>query len=135
MDSQTTQRVRLLKGLDPDRRGRVRFPVSLEVRYSVIGQRGPAESGPGRDRAGSLRHRLPGHLRRRPASRVAGGGLPGRVRRGTLRVRAGQPVFLIGRPFPHRAAYLLPDRVWKCVPIACVSAAICRPPQVRLVFL
>ena len=48
MDSQITQRVRLLKGLDPDRRGSVRFPVNLEVRYSVVGHRGPAENGSGR---------------------------------------------------------------------------------------
>ena len=48
MDRQTTQRVRLLKGLDPDRRGNVRFPLKLEVRYSVVGERGPAENGTGR---------------------------------------------------------------------------------------
>ncbi len=48
MDSRITRRVRLLKGLDPDRRGSVRFPVNLEVRYSVVGHCVPAESGSGR---------------------------------------------------------------------------------------
>jgi hypothetical protein len=49
MESQITQRrVRLLKGLDPDRRGNVRYPLNLDVRYSVVGHRGPAESGSGR---------------------------------------------------------------------------------------
>jgi hypothetical protein len=48
MDSQITQRIRLLKGLDPDRRGNVRYPLNLEVRYTVVGHRGPAENGSGR---------------------------------------------------------------------------------------
>ena len=48
MDRQNTQRVRLLKGLNPDRRGSVRFPVNLELRYSVVGRCGPAENGSGR---------------------------------------------------------------------------------------
>jgi len=48
MDSQITQRARLLKGLDPERRRSFRFPVNLGVRYSVIGHRGPAENGSGR---------------------------------------------------------------------------------------
>jgi hypothetical protein len=48
MDSQITKRVRLLKGLDPDRRGSIRFPLNLEVQYRVLGHRGPAENGSGR---------------------------------------------------------------------------------------
>jgi hypothetical protein len=48
MDSKITQRVRLLKGLNPDRRGTLRFPVNLELRYSVVGQRSPVENGSGR---------------------------------------------------------------------------------------
>jgi hypothetical protein len=48
MDSQITRRVRLLQGLNPDRRGTVRFPVNLELRYSVVGHRRPAENGSGR---------------------------------------------------------------------------------------
>jgi hypothetical protein len=48
MDSQITQRVRLLKGQNPDRRGSVRFPLNLEVRYSVVGHCGSAEKGSGR---------------------------------------------------------------------------------------
>jgi len=48
MDSRIIRRVRLMKGLNPDRRGSVRFPVNLEVRYSVLGHCVPAESGSGR---------------------------------------------------------------------------------------
>jgi hypothetical protein len=48
MDRQITQRARLLKGQNPDRRGSVRFPVNLEVRYSVVGHRKPVETGSGR---------------------------------------------------------------------------------------
>ena len=48
MDSQITQQAQLLQGLGPDRRSSVRFPLNLEVRYSVLGQRGPAGNGSGR---------------------------------------------------------------------------------------
>jgi hypothetical protein len=48
MDSQTTRRVRLLQGLNPDRRASVRVPVNLAVRYSVVGHRRPVETGSGR---------------------------------------------------------------------------------------
>ena len=48
MDSRTIRRTRLLQGLSPDRRGSVRFPVNLELRYSVVGHRRPAETGSGR---------------------------------------------------------------------------------------
>ena len=48
MDSQITKKGRLLKGLDPDRRGNVRYPLNLEVRYSFVVERGPAENGSGR---------------------------------------------------------------------------------------
>ena len=48
MDGQTTQRLRLLNGLSPDRRGSVRFPVNLDLRYSVGGLCRPAENGSGR---------------------------------------------------------------------------------------
>ena len=47
MDSSITRRVRQLNGLGSDRRARVRFPVNLEVRYSVAGRRGPVETGSG----------------------------------------------------------------------------------------
>jgi c-di-GMP-binding flagellar brake protein YcgR len=48
MDSQITRRVRLLEGLNPDRRASVRVPVNLELRYSVVGHRRPVETGSGR---------------------------------------------------------------------------------------
>ena len=48
MDSQITQQARLLQGLDPERRRSIRFPVNLEVQYSVVGHPGPAENGSGR---------------------------------------------------------------------------------------
>jgi hypothetical protein len=47
MDSGIIRRVRLLRGLNPDRRGSVRFPVNLEVRYSVACRRGPVAIGSG----------------------------------------------------------------------------------------
>ncbi|SRR5260370_10946033 len=48
MDRPIARRVRLQKELSSDRRASVRFPVSLEVRYSVVGRRGPVETGSGR---------------------------------------------------------------------------------------
>ena len=48
MDSHITRRVRLPNGLGSDRRAGVRFPVNLEVQYSVEGCRGPVETGSGR---------------------------------------------------------------------------------------
>jgi hypothetical protein len=47
MDSQVARQIRL-KGSSSDRRGSVRFPVKLEVRYSVVGLPGRAENGSGR---------------------------------------------------------------------------------------
>ena len=47
MDGQIARRVRLSKGPSSDRRTSVRFPVSLEVRYSVAGRREPVEKGSG----------------------------------------------------------------------------------------
>jgi hypothetical protein len=47
VDSQITRRVRLPNGLGSDRRASIRFPVSLEVRYSVAGRREPVEKGSG----------------------------------------------------------------------------------------
>ena len=47
MDSQITRRVRLPNGLGSDRRASVRFPVNLDVRYSVASRRGPIETGSG----------------------------------------------------------------------------------------
>ena len=48
MDSQIIRRVRLLQGLDAERRRGIRFPMDMEVRYSVVGNRRPAEIGSGR---------------------------------------------------------------------------------------
>jgi hypothetical protein len=48
MDSQITRRVRLPKDLSSDRRTSVRYPLNLEVRYSVAGRRGAVETGYGR---------------------------------------------------------------------------------------
>lgn len=48
MDGQIARWVRLSKGPGSDRRASVRFPVNLEVRYSVAGRCGPAENGSGR---------------------------------------------------------------------------------------
>ena len=47
MDSPIARRVRLSKDLSSDRRASVRFPLNLEVRYSVAGRRGPVETGSG----------------------------------------------------------------------------------------
>jgi hypothetical protein len=47
MDGQIARRVRLSKGPGSDRRASVRFPVKLEVRYSVAGRPGPVENGSG----------------------------------------------------------------------------------------
>jgi hypothetical protein len=46
MDRQT-MRVQRLQGLSADHRGSVRYPVDLELRYSVAGP-GPVENGFGR---------------------------------------------------------------------------------------
>ena len=59
-------------------------------------QRRQAQVDPGHRRAGALRHRLPGGLRRRPAQRLAAGPLRDRRRRRPLRIRAGNPLA------PHR---------------------------------
>ena len=48
MDSQIIRRVRLLQGLDAERRRGIRFPMDMEVRYSVVGNRRQAEIGSGR---------------------------------------------------------------------------------------
>ena len=48
MDRQIGRRVRLVREPRSDRRSGVRFPVNLEVRYSVAGRRRPVESGSGR---------------------------------------------------------------------------------------
>jgi hypothetical protein len=48
MDSSIARRVRLLQGLSSDRRSSVRYPLNLEVRYSVEGRRGAVENGSGR---------------------------------------------------------------------------------------
>jgi hypothetical protein len=45
MDSSIARRVRLLQGLSPDRRSSARYPLNLEVRYSVAGRRGAVETG------------------------------------------------------------------------------------------
>jgi hypothetical protein len=47
MAGQITRQVRLSKGRSSDRRASVRFPVSLEVRYSIAGRRGPVENRSG----------------------------------------------------------------------------------------
>ena len=47
MDSPIARRVRLQKGPSSDRRASVRFPLSLKVRYSVAGRRGPVENRSG----------------------------------------------------------------------------------------
>ena len=47
MDGQIVRRVRLSKGRSSDRRAGVRFPVNLEVRYSIAGRCGPVETGSG----------------------------------------------------------------------------------------
>ena len=48
MGGPIVRRVRLSKGRGSDRRASVRFPVNLEVQYSVAGRRGPVETGFGR---------------------------------------------------------------------------------------
>ena len=48
MDRQIIQQVRLRERHGPDRRGSIRFPVNLEVRYCVVGRRRPVENGSGR---------------------------------------------------------------------------------------
>jgi hypothetical protein len=48
MDSPIAGGVRLSKDLSSDRRSSVRFPLNLEVRYSVAGRRGQVETGSGR---------------------------------------------------------------------------------------
>ena len=48
MESRIVRRVRLPKGPSSERRTSVRFPLNLEVRYSVAGRRGPDEQGSGR---------------------------------------------------------------------------------------
>ena len=48
MDGQIARRVRQSKVRNSDRRASVRFPVNLEVQYSVAGRRGPVETGFGR---------------------------------------------------------------------------------------
>jgi hypothetical protein len=47
MDSPIARRVRLQKGPSSDRRASVRYPLNLEVRYSVAGRRGALETGSG----------------------------------------------------------------------------------------
>jgi hypothetical protein len=47
MDSPIARRVRLQKELSSDRRSSVRYPLNLEVRYSVAGRRGALETGSG----------------------------------------------------------------------------------------
>lgn len=48
MESQTVRRVRLLKHPGSERRSSTRFPLNLEVRYTVAGCRAPVEGGSGR---------------------------------------------------------------------------------------
>ena len=48
MDSRIIRRVRLLQGLDAERRRGIRFPMDMEVRYSVVGDHRPTEIGSGR---------------------------------------------------------------------------------------
>jgi hypothetical protein len=48
MESQTVRRVRLLKHPGSERRASTRFPLNLEVRYTVAGCRAPVEGGSGR---------------------------------------------------------------------------------------
>jgi hypothetical protein len=47
MDRPSEQRVRLPKEPGPDRRASVRFPLTLDVRYSVWHRRAPLETGSG----------------------------------------------------------------------------------------
>ena len=48
MESQTVRRVRLPKDPGSERRASTRFPLNLEVRYTVAGCRAPFETGSGR---------------------------------------------------------------------------------------
>jgi hypothetical protein len=45
MDRPSERRVRLPKDAGPDRRASVRFPLTLDVRYSVSHRRAPVETG------------------------------------------------------------------------------------------
>jgi hypothetical protein len=47
MDRPSERRVRLPKDAGPDRRASVRFPLTLDVRYSVSHRRAPLETGSG----------------------------------------------------------------------------------------
>jgi hypothetical protein len=47
MDRPSERRVRLPKEPGPDRRASVRFPLTLDVRYSVSHRRAPLETGSG----------------------------------------------------------------------------------------
>ena len=47
MDRPSERRVRLAKEPGPDRRASVRFPLSLDLRYSVSHRRAPLETGSG----------------------------------------------------------------------------------------
>jgi PilZ domain len=48
MERVSEQRVRLPRDENPERRVSTRFPLTLEVRYAVLGHGGPAETGTGR---------------------------------------------------------------------------------------
>jgi PilZ domain len=65
MDRPSERRVRLPKEPGPDRRASVRFPLSLDLRYSVWHTRAPVETGSGQiidlSRSG-LRFAAPGPL-------------------------------------------------------------------------
>jgi hypothetical protein len=48
MERASQQRVRLPRHESPERRASTRFPLTLQVRYVVLGRRAPAETGTGR---------------------------------------------------------------------------------------
>lgn len=48
MESQTIRRVRLPKDSGSERRASTRFPLNLEVRYTIAGRRAPVETASGR---------------------------------------------------------------------------------------
>jgi PilZ domain len=48
MERAGEQRVRLPRDESLERRATIRFPMTLEVRYAVLGRCGPAETGSGR---------------------------------------------------------------------------------------
>ena len=48
MDRPSDRRPQLPKGTKLERRGSVRFPLALDVRYSVLHRTGPAETGSGK---------------------------------------------------------------------------------------